>query len=147
MNEIKILLKLDHPAIVKIYGLFESDGHVFVVLEYVKGGSLQEIIKSDHKFTETELLLLSRNVFQTLNYLHSKNVIHRDVKFENILIVDREKMKIKLIDFDLACFYDPSSEFAKKSCGTPGYIAPEVFTNNYDFKVDVYSAGLLLYSL
>jgi serine/threonine protein kinase len=88
------------------------------------------------------------NIFKALTYIHSKNVIHRDLKLENIIIKSKMNLELSVIDFGLADFYDPEGANQLQLCGTVGYIAPEILYNEiYDFKVDVFSAGIIMYTL
>ena len=115
--------------------------------ELVSGGNLFERLVDVKKYTERQAALLMKNLLKLLLYLEEKKIIHRDIKFENILLVnDIDDCNIKLVDFGFANKVgNIDLEFA---CGTPGYIAPEVLKGlNCDFKSDIFSAGIVLYTL
>lgn len=116
---------------------------------FVAGGELFDKIHSLGKFTEKQAASVIKQLLSAIVYLHHRNIVHRDLKAENILFEDTGKdggMLLKLIDFGI------SSEFVagKKMTdplGTPYYIAPEVLKENYDEKCDVWSSGVILYIL
>mmetsp|Transcript_7903 Transcript_7903/g.7144 ORF Transcript_7903/g.7144 Transcript_7903/m.7144 type:complete len:156 (+) Transcript_7903:726-1193(+) len=117
-----------------------------MVMELLEGEKLFNYIIENKKLKEKETAVLMKQIFVILHYLVNKGVIHRDLKPENILFDRDEKgyMRIKLIDFGLSTFYRDRDLL--KKCGTAGYVAPEILNNeNYDYKVDLYSAGVLMY--
>ncbi|CAG9310529.1 unnamed protein product [Blepharisma stoltei] len=146
VNEIEILRTLNHPNIIKLHGIYESEHHVHMVLDYAQGGDLLHRILNKGPLTEENAAKLMRNLLKVLEYLQTKNVVHRDIKLENILFVsDNNDYKIKLSDFGLACFIDAD---LTQSCGSPGYVAPEILKRRpYGSKVDIFSAGVVLYIL
>jgi len=146
MNEIRIMRKLDHPFICKLFEVYESDDNVVMVLELIEGEKLFNYIINAKRLTEKETAIIMKQLLLILYYLESKKVIHRDIKPENILFKrdDRGRIKIKLIDFGLSTFH--SKRDIIKKCGTAGYVAPEILNNeNYDYKVDLYSAGIIMF--
>ena len=152
LKEIEILCKLEHPNIIKIYEYFIDDVNYYLITEYVSGGELYEFILNDETFSEYKAKNIMRQLFQALNYLHVNNVVHRDIKSENIL-VDRtyniqgeEIITIKLIDFG-TCNYIKHKGMLTLRVGSPFYIAPEVLKGNYNNKCDIWSAGILLHIL
>jgi calcium-dependent protein kinase len=114
---------------------------------YCSGGELFEKIQKSSKFTEKQAAAYIKQLLSAIVYLHHRNIVHRDLKAENILFdIPGEESNLKLIDFGI------SSEFVagKKMTdplGTPYYIAPEVLLENYDEKCDVWSCGVILYIL
>ena len=123
-------------------------------MEVVQGKPLHDIIARPTfqiEYTEDQIVSLSYGILSALSYLSSKNIMHRDIKPDNILI--QKNGKIVIIDFGLAC--NPrQSEFAYKICGSPGYIAPEVLRcsvqdkfSAYNEQCDVFSAGCILFYL
>lgn len=143
---------LNHDNVIQLYEVYETEKSIYLVLELIQGKSLQEVLKKPtfkEQYSEVKIINLIRSLLDALAYLASKNVMHRDLKPENILLDKGEK--IKIVDFGLATFID-LDEYIFKKCGTPGYIAPEVFkydakvpTTHYDDRCDVFSAGCILF--
>lgn len=114
-------------------------------MEYLPEGTLCKRLNKKEKFDEASAKTLIRGLLETLDYLHKKNIVHRDLKLENLMMVNEEDNEIKLIDFGLA--FNCSCVQGSK-CGSPGYVAPEIMLSNcYNSKVDVFSAGVVLYLL
>ncbi|KAL7329129.1 cAMP-dependent protein kinase catalytic subunit [Mucor circinelloides] len=142
-NERDILGSVSHPFLVKLWGSFQSESHVFLVMDYVPGGELFRQLRKQKAFTEDEARFYAAEVVLAIEYLHSINVAYRDLKPENILI-DRQG-HIKITDFG----------FAKRVidrtwtvCGTPDYLAPEIIrSQGYTKAVDWWSLGVLIYEL
>ena len=86
-------------------------------------------------------------LFGALQYIHSKGILHRDIKPENLILHSRENnYDICLADFGLADFYNPNCDYIFRRCGTPGYVAPELLQDKlYDYKIDIFSAGTLMF--
>jgi len=100
MKEIKILTKADHPNIIKLHESIDTSKYVYLATEYISGPSLLKYLKSkpNRQMQESEVKSLWKQVILAIDYLHSKNITHRDVKLENILLTEDCKT-IKLIDF------------------------------------------------
>ena len=150
MDEIEILKNLDHPDIVRIMEFYNTDDCYYIINEYCPGGELFEQV--NNIFSETQIAVMFRQIFSGLAYLHSNNVIHRDLKLENILIQEKEKSKetnedlfiLKIIDFGTAKIFDKNKK-AKAIVGSSYYIAPEVLNKKYNRECDLWSAGVILY--
>ena len=151
IDEIEILKKLDHPDIVKIIEFYNTRDAYYIINDYCQDGELYNQITK--RFNETQIAVMFKQIFSGLSYLHSNNIIHRDLKLENILISDIEKIDdlelfdIKIIDFGTAKIYDKSHKKQKAIVGSSYYIAPEVLKRNYDEKCDMWSCGVILYML
>ena len=144
-NEISILQDLSHERISQLFAVYESEDSVYMVMEYLPEGTLCKRLNKKEKFDEASAKTLIRGLLETLDYLHKKNIVHRDLKLENLMMVNEEDNEIKLIDFGLA--FNCSCVQGSK-CGSPGYVAPEIMLSNcYNSKVDVFSAGVVLYLL
>jgi len=152
LNEIDIMRSLDHENIIKLYEVYETEKSIYLVLELIQGKSLYEFLKRTNfreEVSHTKTINMVRSLLDALAYLASKGIMHRDLKPDNILLDKGEKVKI--VDFGLATYIDVPNYIFKK-CGTPGYIAPEVFRyddkipdSSYDDRCDVFSVGALLY--
>jgi tRNA A-37 threonylcarbamoyl transferase component Bud32 len=147
-GEIKILSKIDHPNIVKLYQTIDTQKFLYIILEFISGCSLSTLLKRkiNRRMEEFEANKLFRELLMALDYCHSKNVSHRDIKLENTLI-DQNNI-VKLIDFGFAtCF--PNDKKVKIFCGTPSYMAPEIVSRKEYLgpPVDIWAAGVLLYAL
>lgn len=151
-NEIDILKKLDHPNIVKIIEFYSTPKAYYIITDYCPCGELYNQIK--HEYNENQLAVLFYQVFSGLCYLHANNIVHRDLKLENILISEIEKDRktgknlfwIKIIDFGTAKIFEKNKS-EKAVVGSSYYIAPEVLQKNYNEKCDTWSAGVILYML
>ncbi|KAJ6248613.1 kp78a-related [Anaeramoeba flamelloides] len=145
-REIQILKKLNHKNIVKLIDMFENEKYWFIVTEYINGGDLSSMLEKKKRLKESDIKKLFVQLVKGIEYCHSKNIIHRDLKLENLLITDEKKLKI--IDFGLSNFSE-KGELLKTHCGSPSYTAPEIFSEQkYDgFKSDIWSLGVLLYAL
>ena len=150
MDEIEILKNLDHPDIVRIMEFYSTDDSYYIINEYCPGGELFEQI--NNIFSETQIAVMFRQILSGLAYLHSNNIIHRDLKLENILIKEIEKSKetnedlfiLKIIDFGTAKIFDKNKK-ARAIVGSSYYIAPEVLNKKYNRECDLWSAGVILY--
>ena len=145
-KEMEILKNLDHPNILKLYEHYEDARKYYVVTELCEGGELFDKIVNKGGTTECIAANIIRQVLSALTYCHANNIVHKDLKAENILLDNDEPNNpvIKIIDFGMAEIFEPKHKLSVKS-GTPFYIAPEVLKKNYDCKCDVWSAGVLLY--
>ena len=145
-NEIKIMRKIEHKNVCKLYSVFESEDEVFLVMEYIPYGSLLKLITEEGELPESTALKFMRTFIETLEYLHSHKIVHRDLKLENILISCKSsEIEFKIIDLGLAYV---SNYPQKRKCGSPGYVAPEMLRDEeYDNKIDIFSAGVVLFIL
>ncbi|TFY51546.1 hypothetical protein EVJ58_g10508, partial [Rhodofomes roseus] len=146
--EIKIHRSLDHPNIVNFQECFEDDDNVYMTLELCHNGSLMDMLRRRRRFTEPESRFFMVQLIGACQYMHTHQVIHRDLKLGNIFL-DRN-MNVKVGDFGLAALIENPGERKKTICGTPNYIAPEVLfdtANGHSFEVDTWSIGVILYTL
>ena len=143
-SEVNILSNLDHPNIVKYFGVFEDDWYVHIVMEYLKGYDLYKIItlKKYTGFDEKDMCEIIQQLLKALSFIHSQNIIHRDIKPENILFANkRDYSTLKLIDFGLATYQKKDT----KSVGTPFYMSPEMIDGNSVPQSDIWSVGIIVY--
>ena len=142
-NEIEMLSRLRHPFISQILDSFETETHIFIVMEYICG-DLLGFIRKRGKLSETVSKIIFKQLIEGLKYIHKKKIVHRDIKLDNILI-DLTNT-IKICDFGVSRKIS-GDEIMNEHCGTPAYIAPEIFENQgySGFKCDIWSAGVTLY--
>lgn len=144
-NEIEILKVSSHQNIIKLIDVYETSDFLYLVMELIRGGELYAEVIDIGPFNEMKAYKIFVQLFEAVQYLHSKNITHRDLKLENILI--NENLQLKLSDFGLSKKLDPSNiEFMKTRCGTPSYVAPEILLGElYTPSVDLWSLGVILY--
>lgn len=148
-NEIKILESVSHPCIVSSKEIIETDEAVYIILEYMAGGELTDLVMSSPTpLPESVAKLLFYQIVLGLRYLHLRNIIHRDLKPSNILLQSKGLITlVKIADFGLSKIMESSSGL-DTCCGTPCYIAPEVIDprcGSYTMQVDVWSLGVILF--
>lgn len=150
-RELAVLRMLNHQNIVQIYDIFDSARETYVVMEYLAGGELLDMITDSDHLSEKNSKQVIREVLQAVQYLHSRGIVHRDVKPENILCVNRAwPLRVKLTDFGLSKFVGGSEDgvdrVMRSQCGTAYYLAPEIANNMaYAKPVDLWACGVVLY--
>lgn len=145
-REVRIMKFLDHPNIVKLYEVIETDKTLYLVMEYASGGEVFDYLVAHGRMKEKEARAKFRQIVSSVQYCHQKHVIHRDLKAENLLL--DSDMNIKIADFGFSNEFSPGSKL-DTFCGSPPYAAPELFQGKkYDGpEVDVWSLGVILYTL
>lgn len=150
-NEAKSIAKLKHENIVEIYDYDNDDKGYYIVMEYIRDGTLKEYLSKKKIMPPKQAVGLVKKIGHALQYAHMKNLIHRDIKPDNIMInYDDGKMVPKIVDFGLArVSYGPDESVSGKAMGTPGYMAPEQRKDakNVDQRADIYALGKVLYNL
>ena len=143
-NENFVHSQIAHPFIVNFEGLAQDSRHLYLVLELINGGELFTYLRNVESFTTDQARFYASIVSSCFEYLHSKNIIFRDLKPENLLIASDGYLK--LTDFGFAKFLTEGRTFT--ICGTPEYIAPEVILNQGHGKaVDWWTLGVLIYEM
>ncbi|GAB1864829.1 Serine/threonine-protein kinase PLK4 [Camponotus japonicus] len=147
-QEVEIHSRLKHPAILELYTCFEDANYVYLILELCHNGELQRFLKAQGTKTlpEENAARIIRQVVQGLLYLHSHQILHRDMSLSNLLLT--RDMQVKIADFGLATQLTKPDEKHVTMCGTPNYISPEVATrSSHGPEADVWSLGCMLYTL
>ena len=150
-REINIMRRLSerggHPHVVNLYDVFESPESIFIVMELVEGWQLFDRVIERGSYSETQAATVMYILAATLDYMHAMGILHRDLKPENILLARNSDTNIKLIDFGMSNEDQSGTTQFISKCGTPVYMAPEMFAENpkYNESVDVWATGVLLY--
>jgi len=152
-NEAKALARLNHPGIIQVYDFGEtSEGHLYFIMEYVKGLDLHQILASTPQFRlpVPEAVSILRQACEALAFAHDQGIVHRDIKPPNLLITSDKKVKIA--DFGLAQRAFDGDALAAPSevvIGTPGYSAPEIFEGrpDIDCRSDIFSLGMTAFEM
>jgi len=149
-REAKIQMQIVHPSIVQVYDHFEEKGAHYIVMEYVDGVTLEDLIKTKKVISNVAAMLIFSEISNALAYAHRAGVIHRDIKPANILI--SKEGALKFLDFGVASLINDEDDGLTKAgmtIGTISYIAPECIANAQlrDPRSDIYSAGVLLYEM
>ncbi|KAK7103412.1 hypothetical protein V1264_018313 [Littorina saxatilis] len=145
-REVRIMKLLDHPNIVKIFEVIETEKTLYLVMEYASGGEVFDYLVAHGRMKEKEARAKFRQIVSAVQYCHQKHIVHRDLKAENLLL-DGD-MNIKIADYGFSNEFVPGNKL-DTFCGSPPYAAPELFQGKkYDGpEVDVWSLGVILYTL
>ena len=147
-KEIIILRKLNHPNIVKFYGFMETNNQLLIKMEYIKYGTLKHWINNRENITEEEASTIIRKILSAVEYLHNKQICHRDIKPGNIMISKKNDLNsIKIIDFGLSN-QNFKNLVNNDYSGTYIYMAPELIEKKlYFISIDIWSIGILMFIL
>jgi serine/threonine protein kinase len=142
LSEIKILQTIEHPNLVKFFEFFESDHYYLIVMEYIEGETLSQLINSNSVLTECQARRIFTQLIELTSFLHQNNIFHRDIKPDNIIV--QPDLNIKLIDFGLS---SSNPNFLSTFCGSFRYAAPEcILCQPYKgSSADMWSLGVILY--
>ena len=146
-NEIVIYKELGHKNIVKLYDNFSYNKKYYLMFEYCENKDLSSLLKKRRKLKEIEVQYYIYQLIQALIHLQERNIIHRDIKLENIFLT--EKLELKLGDFGLAKKLNYPEAKCYDFAGTPAYMAPEIFEikPSYTLKADIWPIGVIMYQL
>jgi serine/threonine protein kinase len=149
LREARTLAKLRHPYIVTVYDVGKADDLYYLVMEFVEGASLRQLL-DDRSISERDVLEFVPQIAEALQHAHETGVVHRDVKPENVLVDGLGR--VRLVDFGLATLFGPNAPRSPddhRVAGTPGYMAPEQFTmpETVDHRADIYSTGVVFYEM
>lgn len=147
-QEIQALRNLNHPHVIKILDVADDPENVCFIMEFCAGGELRAYVEKRSSLSEEEARNFFRQIVRAIHYVHSKKIIHRDLKLENILLDAQNKCKI--VDFGLSGSV-AANERTVTDAGTEAYLAPEVWNgssgDNDPYKIDVWGLGVILYAL
>lgn len=169
-SELKIMKDLKHPNIVDYIDCQTHHNWIYIIMEYVPCGELAKELQDRKNLPEYEVQQIAKQIMRALDYLHKRNITHRDIKPDNILIASRDPLVVKLSDFGLSKCVNDQETFLKTFCGTLLYCAPEVYpdygnythsptmkrrrlgepapkTSPYDQSVDMWSFGAVIFHL
>ena len=149
-REAQLMMDFKNDYIVDVYDHFREGAYYHIVLEYVDGVSLEQLLRRERYLPEEIALLILRDTCRALQYAHKRGVVHRDIKPGNILIANNGQ--VKLVDFGVASIHDDAQDSLTKegmTLGTPAYMPPEQFHNTHsvDKRADVYAVGVMLYEM
>ena len=142
-NELSILQTIDHPSITRFLNSNHDEKYIYMAFEFIPGGDLFTLLKTENKFSLDKTQFYSGQVLFVLQYLHSKNIVYRNLKLENILI--NKNGYVKLCNFRLSKVI---KDRTYTMCGTPEYLAPEIILNKgHGLSVDWWAFGVLLFEM
>ena len=148
LYETGLMKRFNHPNITKILEVFHDEEYMLIIMEYINGGNLFNFVKKRRKLSEKTAKFLFRQIILGIKHIHSQNIVHRDIKLENI-IIDLNN-NVKICDFGIGKVINSADELLYDKCGTPMYMAPEIILSNKKngykgFPVDIWSSGITLY--
>ena len=136
---------LKSPFTPELLEVYETIDHVIFIMELYDKGDLFDLLVKNPRLSEKQIKKIMKDLLSAMVVLHQKHIIHRDIKPSNIMF---HKNQLKLIDFGLATFVESQDPMRFKKCGTQGFVAPEILCGmNFDFKSDIYSAGVVFFIL
>ncbi|KAF6334259.1 SIK family kinase 3 [Rhinolophus ferrumequinum] len=145
-REVQIMKMLCHPHIIRLYQVMETERMIYLVTEYASGGEIFDHLVAHGRMAEKEARRKFKQIVAAVFFCHCRNIVHRDLKAENLLL--DANLNIKIADFGFSNLFTPG-QLLKTWCGSPPYAAPELFEGKeYDGpKVDIWSLGVVLYVL
>lgn len=151
-REMSVLLTISHPNIVRTFDIFDERHRILVVMAFVPGGDLFDYVVQRPMLQERDVKHAIWQVMHGIAYLHDRNIVHRDIKLENVLVAQTTPLRLQLTDFGFANFIDPSSKAPARDLnslvGTSSYMAPEVIDGRGHGKpVDIFAAGVVMFRL
>ena len=148
-REIKILKLVRHPNLIHLYTVLQTKENLYLIMEYAKGTELFEYIIKNKKIDELTACCFYQQLISGIEYLHKNDIVHRDIKLENLIINPKTK-ELKIVDFGLSnIFSNKNNQLLSTSCGSPSYASPEMLCGK-DYKatpVDIWSSGIVLYAM
>jgi calcium-dependent protein kinase len=146
-TEVEIYLSLDHPNIARLQDVYETGEKIQLLTECCEGGELYYRLQKRGVYSDADAADAMRQMLRAVSYLHSRDIVHRDLKLENLLYVTGQSSQLKLIDFGFARIWDPST-LMMTSCGSVAYVSPDVISGKgYTNKCDMWSLGVIIWML
>lgn len=148
-SEVEVYLRLDHPNVCRLLHAYEGKKHVWLIME-ICGCELYRRLCQRKVYSESDAADVMRQMLQAVNYLHSHNIVHRDLKLENWMFSDQEHRdddRLKLIDFGFSRLLHDAGETLDMPCGTLHYSSPELLARKYTSQCDLWSMGVICYML
>jgi len=148
-EEIFIMCQLDHPNILRLEEVYESETQIFLIQELCSGGDLFDRLEEqpDYHYSEVQCAKLVKQMLSAVRYLHGHKIVHRDLKLENFLFDTESSENLKMIDFGLSKHFKSYGSVHHDAVGTPYAVAPEIIKGSYNEKVDIWSMGVITYLL
>lgn len=155
-REIMVMLQLDHPHVIRLYSWYEGSGSIYLVLDALKGGTLHDVVLQkcqgkDRGIPEDWIRIVMRQSLEAMAYCHSKRVIHKDIKDENIMLLkkdpDYSEPYVVIIDLGVSEMFGLADPKGKMQAGTPTTMAPEVWNGSFGPKCDVWSLGCVFFEM
>jgi serine/threonine protein kinase len=146
-REVRIMIKMNHPGVTKVYDFLADKDFLFLVMELVTGDTLLSQLPLSGALPEDVVRRIFQQLVETVAYIHAQGIAHRDLKLENVLVA--ADLNIKIIDFGFSRAAQSPGELFGTGCGSPAYAAPEILeARQYDGRMaDMWSMGVMLYTL
>ena len=145
-SEVEILSKMNHPNVAKMVRAFENEHNVYMVMELCENQSLIELMRNRKRLTEIEVRSYICQLVEGIQYIHSKNIVHRDLKLGNLFLTN--DMQLKIGDFGLSEKLTKQNQKLNSLSGTPNYIAPEILSKiGHSYEVDIWAIGVITYTM
>jgi serine/threonine protein kinase len=145
-SEVEHLRRFDHPNIIKLIKAKHSARNIYMIMEYVNGGTLHDRVELHQRLSERETCKYTRQLLSAVHHMHAAGVVHRDIKLENIMLTEDDN--VVMIDFGYSSTYTRDS-LLYRCCGSPHFVAPEIVQNKpYNgCQVDIWSLGICIYAM
>mmetsp|Transcript_26137 Transcript_26137/g.63732 ORF Transcript_26137/g.63732 Transcript_26137/m.63732 type:complete len:382 (-) Transcript_26137:170-1315(-) len=156
INEVELIKEVqDHININPLVDVYEDNRSIHLVSDLCSGGRLSSFVQStvldnpspDYQHHETEVACIIQQLLRAIEHCHDRDIVHRDLKLDNVLFKKHKNLEIRLIDFDISCKHLLQEKPMTEVVGTKAYMAPEVFERSYDRKCDVWSIGVMAHAL
>ena len=154
-EEINILKTINHPNIVKLYDYYETNKNIYIIMEYIEGGTLKQYLEKNKIINEAKVKEIIFYILKAIEHLHKNSIIHRDIKLDNIMLENENNLSsLKIIDFGLSIRFNNNNNNENNIfCGTILYMSPElldkknIHKNYNDKERDIWAVGIIMYQL